>query len=546
METGLSPAALDLLTRAAQSAELMDEKGTGILPVQCWRTILLDLGLTEDSEGANFLMDFVEPCSQGHFTYKPLLAALSAQEPRRREDGPGKPPLGQLPSPEPSPGMGYEDVEDLLARAVRIVESMDEEGTGVLPVQCWRTILLELGLTEGSEGANFLMDFMEPCSQGHFTYKPLLVRRSEDGRKIGQGGSREVEALQEPSLRPEKDAFDFKLQLPTSLSPGVGSQDVEEQGQAASPSHGYPKEASCADSIHSAGTSRYVEKAPEPESSPLKEAQLREHEASHPPVRVLEVVDDVFWQKRGPAIQRLYGQWDCNQLTNQAFQAQMQQVLGNSVDITHPESEFLRLINKHLSARTMKFASMMSGLRRDAHSTARREGVSVAPSAWSAYEPSEAGTEASAAGRPTNPLAPMSRGGRRHFQLPSENYVLPGNKPAPALGGVPEDQVPQDLGAVARPKAQDMDIFGRKIAKPLPRRDLAKAETGSVASAASGMSEAEIQREAFSARNRSGHGNILAWDDGSRPLTPPKVREGRHVAVDPSGMPRLNMSSGIF
>ncbi|CAK9107211.1 unnamed protein product [Durusdinium trenchii] len=415
---------------------------------------------------------------------------------------------------------------DLLTRAAQSAELMDEKGTGILPVQCWRTILLELGLTEGSEGANFLMDFMEPCSQGHFTYKPLLVRRSEDGRKIGQGGSREVEALQEPSLRPEKDAFDFKLQLPTSLSPGVGSQDVEEQGQAASPSHGYPKEAS------------YVEKAPEPESSPLKEAQLREHEASHPPVRVLEVVDDVFWQKRGPAIQRLYGQWDCNQLTNQAFQAQMQQVLGNSVDITHPESEFLRLINKHLSARTMKFASMMSGLRRDAHSTARREGVSVAPSAWSAYEPSEAGTEASAAGRPTNPLAPMSRGGRRHFQLPSENYVLPGNKPAPALGGVPEDQVPQDLGAVARPKAQDMDIFGRKIAKPLPRRDLAKAETGSVASAASGMSEAEIQREAFSARNRSGHGNILAWDDGSRPLTPPKVREGRHVAVDPSGMPR--------
>ena len=38
-------------------------------------------------------------------------------------------------------------------------------------------------------------------------------------------------------------------------------------------------------------------------------------------------------------------------------EAQMQQLLGPSVDIRHPESEFLRLINKHLTARTMKFAS---------------------------------------------------------------------------------------------------------------------------------------------------------------------------------------------
>jgi len=285
---------------------------------------------------------------------------------------------------------------------------------------------------------------------------------------------------------------------------------------------------------------------PEADISPLREEQLREHEASLQPVQPVEVVNEAFWQRRGPSIQRLYCQWDCNQLTNQAFQAHMQQVLGPSVDIRHPESEFLRLINKHLTARTMKFASMMSGLRRDAHSTARRGGFSSGVSVWSAYEPSDAGSEAaSAAGKPTNPMAqPSSRGGRRHFQIQTENHVLPGSGKMRGLVDVPENEIPQDLDQEKAP-LQDLDVFGRKIEKPMLKRH-DKVETASVVSGASGYSEADMHREAFSARNRSGHGNILAWDDGSRPLTPPKVREGRHVAVDQQGMPRLHMSSGIF
>ena len=39
--------------------------------------------------------------------------------------------------------------------------------------------------------------------------------------------------------------------------------------------------------------------------------------------------------------------------------------------------------------------------------------MSLGDPAWSAYEASEAGTEASAAGKPTNPMGSMSRGGRR-------------------------------------------------------------------------------------------------------------------------------------
>mmetsp|Transcript_9087 Transcript_9087/g.14742 ORF Transcript_9087/g.14742 Transcript_9087/m.14742 type:complete len:455 (-) Transcript_9087:27-1391(-) len=444
-------------------------------------------------------------------------------------------------------------VLDLLRRAARITQSLDEEGSGVLPVQCWRILLHELGVTEESEASNILMDFVEPCSQGHFTYKPLLdALQSAPGRRDeprgyldgpGPGPSPDGAACSIGSPAPWQSPGKDRRQSPPVPGLALGKVDPEESEGA---SRGYP----AANPVPmvpyvSDGPNDGAIPTPDAVSPPLREEQLREHQASLQAAEPMEVVNEAFWQRRGPAIQRLYCQWDCNQLTNQTFQAQMQQVLGASVDIRHPESEFLRLINKHLSARTMKFASMMSGLRRDAHSTARRGGLSSGVSVWSAYEPSEAGSEAtSAAGKPTNPMAqPHSRGGRRHFQLPSENHVLPGSGKMRGLVDVPEDDVPEDLDA-EKPQ-DDLDIFGRKIGKPMPRRH-DRVETASIASGASGISEADIQREAFSARNRSGHGNILAWDDGSRPLTPPKVREGRHVAVDQQGMPRLHMSSGIF
>ena len=37
-------------------------------------------------------------------------------------------------------------------------------------------VTLEILRQEESEAANVLMDFVEPCSHGHFTYKPMLER----------------------------------------------------------------------------------------------------------------------------------------------------------------------------------------------------------------------------------------------------------------------------------------------------------------------------------------------------------------------------------
>ncbi|CAJ1438203.1 unnamed protein product, partial [Effrenium voratum] len=67
----------ELLHRASRIARLLDEEGDAVLPVHCWRTLLRELDVPEDSEAANFLMDYVEPCSQGHFTFEPLLAAAA-------------------------------------------------------------------------------------------------------------------------------------------------------------------------------------------------------------------------------------------------------------------------------------------------------------------------------------------------------------------------------------------------------------------------------------------------------------------------------------
>ncbi|CAJ1378437.1 unnamed protein product [Effrenium voratum] len=453
---------------------------------------------------------------------------------------------------------------ELLHRASRIARLLDEEGDAVLPVHCWRTLLRELDVPEDSEAANFLMDYVEPCSQGHFTFEPLLAAAArfdggadygpdygpEDG-DAGYGYADAGYGHADAGYGHAGDVTTDHQAAPRVPALDLGKAQRAQDGTSAF-RVGVPQQPGCDQDRPGAGPNSGGKANGYPTNgaeyaipSRLNEAELREHEASQLRQH-LEVVDEAFWQRRGPAIQHLYSQWDCNQLTNQSFQAQMQNVLGPSVDIGHLESEFLRLINKHLSARTMKFASMMAGLRRDAQSTARRGGL--ISYAGSCYEPSEAGSEASsAAGKPTSSAM---RGGRRHFQKQAENHVLP-----PKLGQLPENDVrdfPEEaLPTSAKPELQgrdNMDIFGRKIANPMPRRHHEdRSDAGSVISGAhSAFSEADSQREAFSYRNRNGHGNILAWDS-ARPVTPPKSRQGRHVAVDPDkGMPRMNMSSGIF
>lgn len=393
------------------------------------------------------------------------------------------------------------------------------------------------------------MDFVEPFSKGCFTYAPLM------------------EALQAPE--------DNETQAPApEAAPGYGVARGDMVEDAAQTSSGYPDPLQNTAAIDAgprpggsshfpfptspSGMSPTDERPAAMQPSPRAANPTKEALQTDPPA---EVVDEAFWQRCGPSIQRLFFQWDCNQLTNPAFQGHMQRLLGTGVDISHPESEFLRLINKHLSARTMKFASLMSALRRDAHNTAARQTggscVYAASSyAGSAYEPSEAGSEASAAGRPSLGLDGFSRGGRRHFNTRTENAVLP-NDPPRTLGRLPEESIAQQEGrqghAAESPgpstPEQQVDIFGRRIAYPLNRpHSRPDPDSVSVVSAAQSItSEADQQREVFSYRNRNGHGNILAWDVESRAVTPPHQRQGRHMATDPEkGIPRLHVSSGIF
>lgn len=138
-------------------------------------------------------------------------------------------------------------------------------------------------------------------------------------------------------------------------------------------------------------------------------------------------VPEVFWAKRASTIQHFYNLWDCNQLTNEAFAAQLQQILGSRANIMSPDSEFTRLTNQHRFARNLRFAQLMSALRQDAKkfrlpdSPSGGYAGSIGPDR---YEPSECPSEtpSQAAGRSTNQIEvrPGTGTGRKHYQ-PSES-----------------------------------------------------------------------------------------------------------------------------
>jgi len=148
-------------------------------------------------------------------------------------------------------------------------------------------------------------------------------------------------------------------------------------------------------------------------------------------LRLHEDLEDwqTYWARRGPSIQRLFQNWDSNMLSNEKFTIQLQEILGDRVDISHPESNFLQLTNKHRTARNMKFAALTSALRRDARATEGNEfgEIGTASYAGSAYAASDAGSEAVsyAAGRPTGSKHPQSLGnrGRKHY-APEQGRLL--------------------------------------------------------------------------------------------------------------------------
>lgn len=455
--------------------------------------------------------------------------------------------------------------EAFLRRACQTALRFDEEGSAVLPVRCWQRILDELELQEDSEGAFFLMDFVEPHGEGYFTFEPLLEVVGMQPVRSEPAEAKEVQRPPEPSEGIEledgviPESFHQEQSFSSYSGPnGYGGPKGSGKGDPMPESlGGYPslfeesRQGPCEPGARPVEPGRNM-----PQTDDMRRPHSFDDQEEMSVAPQPEVADEAFWQRRGPQIQALYYQWDCNRLTNDAFQAQMQNLLGESVDVTHNESEFFRLICKHRSARTMKFASLMSGLRRDAQNTlARRTGGSCvfggSSVAGSYYEPSEIGSEApsSAAGRPSggNFQPGTVRGGRRHYVEPQDNPVLPPKYQPPRLGQLPENEVTKDFssptGSGARKQGPAPSDFWSRGQAPPDARDHDRADAMSVVS---GVSEADTQRSIFQQRNRGGHGNILTWGQSARDVTPPKSRQGRLRAVDSAGMPRSQMSSSIF
>lgn len=265
-----------------------------------------------------------------------------------------------------------------------------------------------------------------------------------------------------------------------------------------------------------------------------------------------EPVDEAFWARRAADIKHLFHRWDCNQMSTAAFGAQIQDLLGASVDVSCEDSEFSRLTSKYDSARNMKFASLMSALRRDAQNTMERKfGRPCLPQpscygasyAGSTYEPSEVGSEvpSCAAGRPSgSAITAVSRAGRRHF-APVESNVLGSHGPSNGSHLPRAARAPPPFATI-----EDVaPVRSRRAGQQAPRETTDWPDSVSVATDTASV--ADSMREVFIMRNRTGHGNILAWGDGSRSLTPQKARQGRQLAVDPEqGIPRSHKSSGIF
>lgn len=355
-----------------------------------------------------------------------------------------------------------------LRRACSAIQNYDEEGGAVVPAWAWSHLLDDLGLQDGDEATAYLMDHLEPAGPGSISYRPMLealgVSFPGPGAGLGDGGG--------PG--PGSNAG-----MPAPGGPRYGGQsrghgphggetmmdphmDDDNRDQGAPPRHQQQQQRQMQQQTTQSphrqqrGSDEPTSRGVMPTSQSPSRPQPDDGEEDSVVGGSVSVVGDLededeetFWARRGSAIQRLYHQWDCNQLSNATFTEHLQSVLGDRADLRHEDSEFLRLVSKHDNARNMKFATLMSALRHDARKTMARRygwptsGLSSATSYAGSYAgsvcgdwqaPSEVGSEAPshAAGRPTRPVAVSDAGsaGRRHFHMPSSAVIMsPENMP---------------------------------------------------------------------------------------------------------------------
>lgn len=459
--------ARNFLQAACEVLEQLDQERRAVLPVSAWPRVLQELGLQEDDSAAYFLMDHCQSNGQGFFTFVPLLQALRADQ----GDGAGG-------------GGGGEGGEQGQGQGAS--EYGDERG---MHSQCGD----DRGVPQQQSQNDRSMAPQQACGQDDRGMPPQYGQDDRGAPQFGPDDRGRQPYYQDDRSRPPQYSEDDRGMAPQQTyghddrgmptQYGQDDRGVPQYGpdDRGAPLHyqddrGRPPQYSQGDRGAPPPYSQEDRSRPQPPSLSSREPAEPLQGSGGPvlpgpnsPSKSIPPSDygesslgedeEVFWARRAPAIQRLYHLWDCNQLSNEAFMLQLQNLLGDRADIANPESEFVRLTNKHRHARNLKFAALMSALRRDAGSVAASRASSVA--GWSSqcggsaqcppgYAASEAPSDAeslwnTAAGRPTGrrEVDSQYRRGRRHYDDGSSSaggssagWSRDGPGPAPG-GGYP-------------------------------------------------------------------------------------------------------------
>mmetsp|Transcript_45912 Transcript_45912/g.109350 ORF Transcript_45912/g.109350 Transcript_45912/m.109350 type:complete len:435 (+) Transcript_45912:100-1404(+) len=424
-----------------------------------------------------------------------------------------------------------------LRHACAVCQDYDELGDTVVRNDAYPRILRDLDIRENSREEDFLRRHLEAAGSGYFSYLPML-RALGVGADVAPPPTQGRSQAEQPPM-PETTQQPLQPQSPQQGQKGRGKvPPIVGVGKGAATYADAPptKEAGYPAPPEPPGRSPApaASAPPVPPIAPAMAAaagrpssgypddgvksSVRADAASEPPEDLED--EEAYWTKRGPAIQSLFQRWDCQVVSNEAFAAQLQEILGSRVDITSPDSDFVKLMNKHRAARNMRFASLTVALRQDARRSAQRRAGYAASAAASEVAPSEAGgfdLANCAAGKPSRTL--IDGEPRRRQVVGPDTYA-------------------RSAGPI------DADAWRRSTAQ-WPPRDEDAASEASFASRSSMVSMADSAREEFIQRGR-GHGNILTWGSDSRALTPVQKRRGRGLVTDPSGVARGHQKTHVI
>eukprot|EP00927_Polykrikos_kofoidii_P006194 TRINITY_DN12516_c0_g2_i1.p1 TRINITY_DN12516_c0_g2~~TRINITY_DN12516_c0_g2_i1.p1 ORF type:complete len:611 (-),score=100.52 TRINITY_DN12516_c0_g2_i1:259-2091(-) len=601
----LDPEAFAFLRDACMTIQQYDTKGDAVVTTSVWPKLLEDLGVQADSAAAGFLSDYLDIAGEGLVSYSPMLEALGVNMPGRSPSGNAAAnDGGRRKEPQPSTPLeseGFHDSPSPPQQRQQAQRYRDQQSQ-----QQWQREHEQQSVEDGDQ-------------QRSQRQQPQASRRQmqmQQGRDLF--GRDQTQQNDHTSARGQH--------LPPAEAHNYGDRENDNRQQLERPGRSSPEQTP---------ESREPPYDNESDCFSSRGKAYGKGMAGDGPPENLEDWES-FWGRRASTIQRLFHVWDCNQISHDSFVKQLQDILGNRVDILNSESSFVRLSNKHRSARNMKFAELTSALRQDARLTAGVYGhpppASTCGSSYalSVYEPSEVGSEAPshAAGSRSrqSPAFSLGSAGRKHYDMPNthmqggsapllSNYTSSevssvreggrdgyggntrqhadnssqagsvrsgygnadnfsqagsargmyasrnsagsppyraggcgrsggefssinedavysggcgGSAKGGGGGGDEDDRSPSDR----RSLNLDKDFWSRKDARLPPAaanggdRDRDRDRMDAVSQSDIG-SVADSQRDYFTHRGRTGHGNILTWGNDSRDITPERRRGGR-------------------